>query len=354
MFVSAGVFSVDATPVLVEPYPPLHGDDPHGLPPVPLSPDPLVSTVWSAATNLTGLQIYEMSVPEAWIATPATAFQGLGSLKTGKAQITVLSAGSLRLDFGQEHAAWFEFTSPDMPVNQVTASISEYNQPWPGKTRALKAFRGGKYRLETNSQLYEGVRFAWINFDPTSFDPTCVAVGTEGDVISLSCPAGASGAANRIKAVTFAEFGTAEGDCATGFKRGSCAFDLRPNLTHACVGRQSCTVRCIQGSCAVDGAPIPTGGDPCPGTPKKVTAQVQCERTPAPSPSPPWNISDLKIVCQSKPTNYTGAFSSSDDQLTRVWYSGAYGSRLNMMPCSVRGIRTRWVMGWCFPPIASI
>ena len=166
-----GVLSLGHT--LEEPYPPLHGNDPHGLPAVPSSPDPLVATTWRAATNITGLQIYTVSATDRWVATPASSFSGLNSLKLGKANFTVHGPGSLRLDFGREHAAWFEFTSPDMPTGMVKASISEYNQPWPGKTMALKSYDGGKYRLETNPQLYEGVRFAWIFFDPASADPTC-------------------------------------------------------------------------------------------------------------------------------------------------------------------------------------
>ena len=38
------------------------------------------------------------------------------------------------------------------------------------------------------------------------------------------------------------------------------------------------------------------------------------------------------LLPQVKPVNYTGSFSSSDDVLERAWYTGAYGSRLNMMP----------------------
>ena len=48
------VQSQPSLPPLVEPYPLLHGDDPHGAPAVPLSPDPLVATTWAAAENITG------------------------------------------------------------------------------------------------------------------------------------------------------------------------------------------------------------------------------------------------------------------------------------------------------------
>jgi len=43
-----------------------------------------------------------------------------------------------------------------------------------------------------------------------------------------------------------------------------------------------------------------------------------------------WHITGLRLVCQTKPTNYNGSFSCSDDMLTGVWYAGAYGVRLNL------------------------
>ena len=46
----------------------------------------------------------------------------------------------------------------------------------------------------------------------------------------------------------------------------------------------------------------------------------------------------LSINPQVKPVNYTGSFTSSDPVLTSSWYSGAYGSRLNMMPYGFNSI----------------
>ncbi|MFZ4779488.1 MAG: alpha-L-rhamnosidase C-terminal domain-containing protein, partial [Terrimicrobiaceae bacterium] len=43
----------------------------------------------------------------------------------------------------------------------------------------------------------------------------------------------------------------------------------------------------------------------------------------------PWHISGVRLVCQAKPVNYNGAFSCSDEKLTRIWYTGAYGIRVN-------------------------
>jgi alpha-L-rhamnosidase len=45
----------------------------------------------------------------------------------------------------------------------------------------------------------------------------------------------------------------------------------------------------------------------------------------------PWRITGIRLVCQIKPTNYTGGFSCSDPELTRVWYTGAYGVKLNLL-----------------------
>ncbi len=47
--------------------------------------------------------------------------------------------------------------------------------------------------------------------------------------------------------------------------------------------------------------------------------------------SRPWHIGAVRLVCQVKPTNYEGAFSSSDPLLTRVWYVGAYAVKLNLL-----------------------
>jgi hypothetical protein len=45
----------------------------------------------------------------------------------------------------------------------------------------------------------------------------------------------------------------------------------------------------------------------------------------------PANISSIRLVCQIKPTNYEGSFSCSDPTLTRIWYTGAYTVKLNLL-----------------------
>ncbi|MDP4252192.1 MAG: alpha-L-rhamnosidase C-terminal domain-containing protein, partial [Bacteroidota bacterium] len=45
----------------------------------------------------------------------------------------------------------------------------------------------------------------------------------------------------------------------------------------------------------------------------------------------PWHIKDIRLICQVHPTNYQGSFSCNDTLLTRIWYTGAYTVRLNLM-----------------------
>jgi hypothetical protein len=47
--------------------------------------------------------------------------------------------------------------------------------------------------------------------------------------------------------------------------------------------------------------------------------------------SKPWHITAIRLVCQIKPTNYNGSFSCSDTMLTRIWYTGAYTVKLNLL-----------------------
>jgi len=45
----------------------------------------------------------------------------------------------------------------------------------------------------------------------------------------------------------------------------------------------------------------------------------------------PWHITTVRLVCQIKPANYEGSFACSDPQLTRIWYTGAYSVKLNLL-----------------------
>ncbi|MES2826940.1 MAG: alpha-L-rhamnosidase C-terminal domain-containing protein [Bacteroidota bacterium] len=44
-----------------------------------------------------------------------------------------------------------------------------------------------------------------------------------------------------------------------------------------------------------------------------------------------WRITDVRLVCQTKPANYNGSFSCSDSLLTKIWYTGAYTVKLNLL-----------------------
>ena len=44
-----------------------------------------------------------------------------------------------------------------------------------------------------------------------------------------------------------------------------------------------------------------------------------------------WHITAVRLVCQTRPTNYNGSFSCSDTMLTRIWYTGAYTVKLNLL-----------------------
>ncbi len=44
----------------------------------------------------------------------------------------------------------------------MTAAISEYDTPRPGGFASLVAYGNGCYRLETNKQLYDGLRYAFV------------------------------------------------------------------------------------------------------------------------------------------------------------------------------------------------
>lgn len=155
-----------------EPWAPLSGV-PSGRP-APLSPDPLVAHEWPgvAPDPLSALEVYAVPAVACGPApgTPAGAFvnvsSAVGSLATA---ITVAGNGTLVIDFGVELPAWVEFDSPDLTdAGSVSVCISEYTAcGWMGdfKRGTPKPYCGAggcTYRLETNAELYEGVRYAFI------------------------------------------------------------------------------------------------------------------------------------------------------------------------------------------------
>jgi alpha-L-rhamnosidase len=50
------------------------------------------------------------------------------------------------------------------------------------------------------------------------------------------------------------------------------------------------------------------------------------------TPSAPWTITALRLVCQIKPTNWGGAFAAAGDVLlSKIWYMGAYCVKVNLL-----------------------
>ena len=152
---------------ITEPHPWLHGANPSGALAVAASPDPFVGTTWGAGTNARLVQLYNATQFERWESVPAASF-AVSSAGGGGVTVAVHAPGSVMIDFGVERAGWVEFASADpaavkaAAAGRLLASISEYSEPYDGKTRPVVAYAGGVFRLEPNPELYEGVRFVWI------------------------------------------------------------------------------------------------------------------------------------------------------------------------------------------------
>lgn len=71
-----------------------------------------------------------------------------------------------------------------------------------------------------------------------------------------------------------------------------------------------------------------------------------------------WHITAVRLVCQIKPVNYNGSFACSDTLLTRIWYTGAYTVKLNLLKDYLgailmnRGDRFSWT-GDAYPAQAA-
>jgi hypothetical protein len=165
-----------------EPYPPLFGFEAHGNPPVPLSPDPLISYTWpSATTDASQLQSYRLTQNHHGfhqrVIFPKSA---ISILPSGAIQIQ--DSVTMQWDWGVERAAWFEILLQgitDTDGWKVEMALSEFNSVYPGKRRVPQRYPNNKtnrnasegttytYRLETNDELYEGVRFTWLYITKT-------------------------------------------------------------------------------------------------------------------------------------------------------------------------------------------
>ena len=136
-----------------------------------LSPDPLVSLKFDSVRPDDDPFIFK-AYPVKVFGDSADSFEGLDSATCCETDITVKGNGNITFDFGVEFAAWLEIESPDLDgAANVTLSVSEYNLPQivnrgpesPEKTANPVKISNGVYRLELNSELYEGVRFGFVH-----------------------------------------------------------------------------------------------------------------------------------------------------------------------------------------------
>ena len=80
--------------------------------------------------------------------------------------------------------------------------------------------------------------------------------------------------------MVFASFGSPTGSCNSHLSvDAACnAASSRAVIEKACVGKTNCSVAATVAA---------FGGDPCPGTNKKLAARVRCANDPPPTPAPP-------------------------------------------------------------------
>eukprot|EP00980_Cylindrotheca_fusiformis_P019547 scaffold6776_cov124-Cylindrotheca_fusiformis.AAC.2 len=154
-----------------EPYQELNRFCPNCNPLIEESPDPLVSMTWSK--NDPKLQVYRVFGTENHKVLPVdVVIPGIDTFLSGNhdTPLHVTHSCSIMLDWGVERAAWLELTSPnDLSINnaqvKVEAALSEFDVPYPGKRMPLTRYGNHTYRLETNGELYEGIRFTWLLFE---------------------------------------------------------------------------------------------------------------------------------------------------------------------------------------------
>lgn len=200
----------------IDPYPYVYGGR-QGAP-VPSSPDPLAGYTWDLdglGDAATSYQVFhDVAVTAA--ADPAAAVVGVQSITNATADVAVRASALITLKFAQEGACWLEFDSPDLAASSavVTLGISENKLVAPLETHP-PVRHNDTYRLESNRDLYEGVRYAFINVTGSAFAP--------------------------------------------------------------------------------------------------------------------WHITAVRRVCQVVPTNYAGGFRSSDPDLDRIWWTGAYTTRVTLV-----------------------
>ena len=149
-----------------EPYPALTGGA-YGRP-IPESPDMLASYRWDFA-SLDAPVSYQVVTDCATsaLADPPSSFVNPSALVTGKGEVTVRAAGELVLRFNAEAASWIELDSDDLSddeASRVFVTISENRLRAPLESASPRRVGGSHtFRLELNTQLYEGVHYAFFN-----------------------------------------------------------------------------------------------------------------------------------------------------------------------------------------------
>lgn len=195
------------------------------------SPDPFINYAWDNYSWNSELQVFVISPKK------ISAYKGRNFFIKDGNELVIYDNGSLIIDFGCEYPGWLEVDSPDLN-GDITFAISEHKQPTFANKDAVSTDKtkapvkhGDTYRLELNKELYEGVRFAFINIS---------------------------------------------------------------NLHK------------------------------------------------------PFTITEIRLVCHTKPINYKGEFRSSNNLLNKIWYASAYVVRANLLNnyfCSIlneRGDRISW------------
>lgn len=141
-------------------------------PAAPHSPDLLAQYQWNALSADDSWQrVYVRPTAILSVENPAS-FSNLDSLLTPIPDVTVISSGTLVLDFGRELGGWVELSSPDLSAS-LCISVSENTDPAAslGGTVSRGYQRGEQrvYRLPVANHegLYAGVRYAWIKVGPT-------------------------------------------------------------------------------------------------------------------------------------------------------------------------------------------
>ena len=127
--------------------------------------DPMAGYVWDSPKATDKLQVYVMTPARATDKSNSGSFAGLDTASRERCDIRVNGTGTILVDFGVELPAWLEFDSPDLS-GDVTCAVSEYNEVYSArgnKTRVPRKVGEKTYRLVLNKELYEGLRFAFIN-----------------------------------------------------------------------------------------------------------------------------------------------------------------------------------------------